>query len=203
VGWSVLAGLEARLVDDVVVSSDDQEILEEAIRCGARPLPRPAELATDEASTDAVLVHAMSVMGWHHDLVVLLQPTVPVRAPGLVDGCIRRIVETGGDSLLTAYRLHFVWRRDYRTRHNGEPASEAAPWIQANCRGLRIPRQQFAESDYRFHEDGSVYVTRARLLAEQRVRLGGKVEIYEAERSVDIDTEADLCVASSLLTSVA
>ena len=199
VGWSVLAGLEAELVDEVVVSSEDQEILEEAIRCGAHPLQRPEELATDEATTDAVLWHAMNALGWKHGMVVLLQPTVPARPPGLVDAAIRRLEETGADSLFTGEPLHFVWRRVARSNHAG--ALLPGPLVQTNCRGQRIRRQEFQWADERWREDGSVFVTRAKLLAETRARLGGKIEMLPNTRTVDIDSEAQLQVAESLLTS--
>jgi CMP-N,N'-diacetyllegionaminic acid synthase len=199
VGWSILAGLEADLVDEVVVTSDDHEILEEAVRCGARPLLRPDELATDEASTDSVLVHAMNALGWQHGLVVLLQPTVPVRPPGLVDAAIRRLLDTGADSLFTGEPLHFVWRRVARSNHSGTLVP--GPLVQINCRGQRIRRQDFEWADERWREDGSVFVCRSKLLAETRCRLGGRIEVLQNARTVDIDTEEQLRVASAMLTS--
>lgn len=200
VGWAVLAGLEAEFVNEVVVSSEDGEILREAVRCGARPLERPEDLATDEASTDSVLVHAMNVMGWKHDLVVLLQATVPVRPRGLVDAAIRRLEETGADSLFTGEPLHFVWKRVARSRHSGELV--LGPLRQDNCLGRRIRRQEFTAADERWREDGAVFVTRSKLLAETRARLGGRIEVLPNARTVDIDTEDHLRVAEALLTAV-
>lgn len=197
VGWSVLAGLEAEFVDDVVVSSDDQEILAEAIRCGAKPLIRPDELATDEASTDSVLVHAMNVLGWHHDLVVLLQPTTPVRASGLVDRAVQKLLDTGADSLFTGKALHFVWRRVAHSNHAG--ALIPGKIVQTNCHGQRIRRQDFTWADERWLEDGAVFVTRAKLLADTRCRLGGRIEVLENPPTVDVDSEADLRVAAALM----
>lgn len=203
VAWAVAAGREAQLVSDVVVSSDDPEILLEGARAGATPLVRPAELATDTASTDAVLVHAAAAAGWQHDLVVLLQPTVPVRAPGLVDLCIRRLLDARADSAFTGYPLHFVWRRDVpgRWRRNGDPphVTGEPTWVQCNSRGKRIPRQAFVPTDLRWHEDGAIYVTRADLLRRLGARIGGRIEVVPNRRTVDIDGEADLAVAEALL----
>jgi len=199
VGWSVLAGLEATLVDEVVVSSEDQEILEEAVRCGARALPRPGELATDEASTDSVLVHAMNVLGWKHEVVVLLQPSVPIRDPGLVDEAVRRLVDTGADSLFTAEPLHFVWRRVARSNHSG--GLIPGPLVQINCSGRRIRRQEFSWADERYREDGSVFVCRAKLLADTQARLGGRIEILPTTRTPDIDSEEHLQIARAIFGS--
>jgi CMP-N,N'-diacetyllegionaminic acid synthase len=197
VGWAVLAGLEAELVTDVVVSSEDREILAEAVRCGAQPLIRPEELATDEASTDSVLVHAMNVMGWQHDLVVLLQPTVPVRPLGLVDRAVQRLMDTGADSLFTGKALHFVWRRIARSNHSGQLIP--GKLVQTNCRGQRIRRQEFAWADERWLEDGAVFVCRSKLLADTRCRVGGVIEVLENPPTVDIDDESDLRVAAALM----
>lgn len=198
VGWAVKAGLEAKLVSEVFVSSEDDDILAEGVWHGATALKRPAELATDTASTDAVLYHAATELGWRFDLMVLLQPTVPYRRAGLVDDCVERLVETGADSLFTGHLEHFIWRRAVRTRHDGTKVP--GPLVQINCRGQRLLRQEFQPEDYRWTEDGAVFLVRASVLAETRSRLGGQIEVYENGRTVDIDTEADFAVAASLLT---
>ena len=195
VGWAVHAGLEAATVTDVVVSSDDPEILEEGRRQGALPLLRPSALATDSASTDAVLLHALGALGWRHEIVVLLQPTVPARRPGLVDECVQRLIATGSDSLLTGRRLGFVWRRHGLAIRR----PRAGRWEQTNCRE-RARRQDFRIEDRRFEEDGAVFVSRSSLLADTGCRLGGKVELFENRRTVDVDDFDDLEFAEYLLT---
>lgn len=193
--WSVEAGLAARLVDRVVVSSDSAEILATAATFGAKTLMRPAFLATDTAATDAVLAHALRAESERPDLVVLLQPTVPVRAPGLVDACIRRLLEAGADSLLTAYPLHFVW---WRENTDASRAADGDPRWRSQC--PRRPRRQDMEArELMFHEDGSVYVTRADLLERTGRRLGGRIELFETERTVDVDAGEDLALADAML----
>lgn len=201
IAWSIEAALEARLVDAVVVSSDDPEILEVARYCGAKTLERPAELATDEAATDPVLVHVVrdfrTWWWWYQrpELAVLLQPTVPVRRAGLVDDCIRHLVETHADSLLTGYPLHFCWWREdeYSTGAGPDPVR----W-RSQC-PRRPRRQDMTSRELMWHEDGSVYVTRTELLMGTGARLGGRMEVFETEKTVDIDDDRDLAVAEALL----
>lgn len=194
--WSILAAappLDMRMnrpVKDyeqrIVVSTDSEQIAAIARQHGAESLLRPAALATDEAETDPVILHALDHMkaeGWRPDLVVLLQPTVPVRREGLVRACIAQLLETGASSLLTVNRLHFVWAFDNC-------------WHQVGDRERR--RRQDIRRPY-FHEDGSVYVTRTDLLERTGQRLGGAVDVYETERTVDIDTEDDFRMAAVLL----
>jgi CMP-N,N'-diacetyllegionaminic acid synthase len=190
--WSIEAAQPPTCqVDRVVVSSDSQEILDVAARYGAEPLERPAELATDEALTDPVIVHAVEALfveGYLPDLVVLLQPTVPFRAPGLVDACIDRLLASGADSLLTGYPLHFVWRRNDQVW---------LPWQTLTPNRCRRQDQDAAERF--FHEDGAVYVTRTAALMAHRARVCGRVELFETARSIDIDTEEDFRAAEARL----
>jgi CMP-N,N'-diacetyllegionaminic acid synthase len=188
-GWSILAAKAARQVDRVVVSSEAPGILDTAAEYGVEAIARPAELATDTALTDPVIVHAVEALfvgGYLPDLVVLLQPTVPFRAPGLVDACIDRLIASGADSLLTGYPLHFVWRQS----------------LQGEWRTLtpnRCRRQDQHAAERLFHEDGSVYVTRTAALMAHRARVCGRVELFETARSIDIDTEADFRAAEAQL----
>jgi CMP-N,N'-diacetyllegionaminic acid synthase len=69
-----------------VVSSDDPEILDLAKQHGFGVIERPAELASDEASSAAVAMHALEQRG--EDVVLLLQPTSPFRSARTVESAI-------------------------------------------------------------------------------------------------------------------
>jgi N-acylneuraminate cytidylyltransferase len=203
--WSIGAAQDSRSVNRIVVSSDSAEILEDGARFGAERLARPAELATDDAPTDEVLVHALlalGVDGYHPDLVVLLQPTVPVRRAGLIDACIDRLMATGADALLTAYPLHFVWWQEppsyWYDKKVGGSGRPAVPSWRTQC-PRRPPRQHMVARELMWHEDGSVFVCTAEQLRTTGHRIGGRMEVFETERTVDIDTAEDFAVAEALL----
>jgi len=197
IAWAVWAGKRAGLVDDVVISTDSPAMMVEGMKYGALPHRRPYLLATDTASTDAVLFDIMEGCQWAHDVVVLLQPTVPGRRLGLVDECIRRLWETGADCVFTARELHFVWRR--QATHSGNGAGR--DWRQANAQGRRCRHQDFVPCDEMWEEDGAVFACRASLLRrEPHCRIGGRVEIVSNSRVVDIDTQTDLDEAAALLS---
>lgn len=190
----------------VVVSTEDEEIALVAGQWGAEVIMRPTELATDEAATDPVLVHAVGVLkaeGWRPDVVVLLQPTVPVREPGLVARCIEVLRSRWADCVLTVNVAHFVWWREtpaYRY-DNGKPGGSGRPETPAwRSQCPRRPRRQDMEArELMWLEDGSVYVTRTELLEQTGARLGGHQEAVETARTVDIDTEEDFAVAEALM----
>ncbi len=195
--WSIEAARAATLYRPrVIVSSDDEEILDVAIGCGAEVLRRPAHLATDTARTDDVIAHVLNVLevrdGYRPVLVALLQPTSPFRPSGLVDEAITRALSTGCHSLLTAHRLHFVWRK---TGHN-------AAW-ETNCTPLdkRPRRQDMALREREWAENGSLYVFRPECVIEHDSRVWGRIEVLEiAERyGMEIDEEWQLAALEALM----
>ncbi len=105
--WSIDAALDARLVDRVVVSTDDPEIAEVARAGGADvPFLRPAELAGDDVTDLPVFQHALRWLrdaeGYEPELVVHLRPTSPLRPQGLVDDGVRQLL---ADPAATSLRV--------------------------------------------------------------------------------------------------
>jgi N-acylneuraminate cytidylyltransferase len=84
--WTIRAAQESRLLDDFVVSTDSGSIANVAEGFGARVLMRPKRLARDDTPMVPVLEHALRI--YQSDVVVLLQPTSPIRLHGIVDRCI-------------------------------------------------------------------------------------------------------------------
>jgi CMP-N,N'-diacetyllegionaminic acid synthase len=84
INWSIETALTSKYIDDVVVSTDSLEIAEIARLAGANiPFIRPADLATDTATSVDVAIHALSEInsriGTKYDFIVLLEPTSPIR----------------------------------------------------------------------------------------------------------------------------
>lgn len=88
-GWPIKAAKKSKYVDRVVVSTDDQKIAEVAVSQGAEvPFIRPAELATDQASSASVIEHAVSFLSGKGDTfsyLILLEPTSPLTEAADVD----------------------------------------------------------------------------------------------------------------------
>lgn len=170
--WSVEAALSARSIDRCVVSTEDEEIARVARDAGAEVLQRPADLATDEATTEAVMQHALRVIP--ADTLVLLQPTSPVRDDDLIDRCVRRFLDEGADSLATGFVCKYV---EY---------------------GKNQLRRQEIEGF--FYDDGNLYISRADLVRGGD-RYGARMlrESIGREQNIDIDDEFDLWMAEKIL----
>ena len=102
ISYSIITSLKSKYIDDTVVSTDSMEIADVAKKCGAEvPFMRPEKLASDEAKTIDVALHAVDVLeaqGRRYDALILLQPTQPLRAVEDVDKAIElffKCVECG------------------------------------------------------------------------------------------------------------
>ncbi len=179
-------------IDRVVVTTDDEEIARRAAEWGAEVVHRPAELASDSASSESALVHALDALrqthGYEPDLVVFLQATSPLRRDGDVSRAIATLDEHAADSLFSASPVHgFVWRR-----HGGR--LEALTYDP----GERPRRQDIGED---LLENGSIYIFKPRVLERHGNRLGGKIAVYLMDPldSFQVDEPGDLELFERLL----
>lgn len=105
VAYSVLAARHAKLVDRVVVSTEDEEIAEIATAWGAEvPFLRPKEFATDTSSLHDAIFYTISRLGRGGRVYVHLYPTSPFRTPAFIDEMLN-ILFSGYSSVSTVKRL--------------------------------------------------------------------------------------------------
>ena len=98
--WTIDAAQRARTLDRVVVSTDDDEI---ASAAGTEVLRRPARLAEDATPMIDVVRHAVDELA--PDVVVLLQPTSPLRRAQHIDVVVDLLLESGADSVVTVVEV--------------------------------------------------------------------------------------------------
>jgi CMP-N-acetylneuraminic acid synthetase len=187
--WTIDAAQGASSVTRVVVSTDDDEIAGVAERAGTEVLRRPAALAGDETPMSDVVRHAVDELG-PLDVLVLLQPTSPLRRGEHVDGAVAVLRESGADGVVSVCEVP----------HNFEPGSlmrldgdRLAPL------GDSPPRRQDKPTLYG-RNGPAVLALRADRIGDDLY--GGDLRAYvmDAESSLDVDTEDDLRVAGLLLS---
>lgn len=101
IGWTIDAAHRSRLLDRVVISTDDEEIAAVAMSLGGDvPFMRPARIAGDDVSGLAPVLHALKKLTGY-DYVVLLQPTSPFRMASDIDNCIERCHAKGAASCVS------------------------------------------------------------------------------------------------------
>ena len=78
IAWSIEAGLKSKYIDKLVVSSDDNKILDIADTYNIQAIKRPKKLSNDTATTFDAIKHTIDKLE-SYDYIVLLQPTSPLR----------------------------------------------------------------------------------------------------------------------------
>jgi N-acylneuraminate cytidylyltransferase len=194
IAYSIEAGLKSKYIDRIIVSTEDEEIAEISKKYGAEVIERPMGLATDTAPTEPVLEHVVKWLKEHAeyepDIVVLLQPTSPLRNSEHIDEALDIFLNGDYDSLLSVcHSSVFVWKM----RENG-----AYPM---NYDFKNRPRRQDKEPEYK--ENGAIYITKYKILMENYNRLGGKIGLYimPEEYSIEIDTEFDFYLCEQIINS--
>lgn len=195
--WPVETALATTEIDRVIVSTDDERIAQAAEGFGASVYRRPAELATDAAlviDTIRNLRDELRDEGNPADIMVLLEATSPLRSPGLVSRCIRRLIDENLDSLATFHDASINPERTWRIESGlPRPFIEGAiPWK---------PRQELTPA---YQLNGAVYVFRPDGLPENGPNLlYGRMgaETIPADEAVDIDDLKDFVIANALLES--
>ncbi|CAO3363703.1 hypothetical protein [Azospirillum palustre] len=192
IAWTIKSAAESTILDRVIVSSNDPEVISIARESGGDvPFRRPERLASDDTPAIEVLRHAVDALDRRYDLVVWLQPTSPLRTAGDVDGAIRACVETGAPACISV-----------------APASQAPYLMMAMDEGTRLQPLLDAKGATRRQDlpdayiiNGAVYVAETDYVLERGSFLTERTIGYvmPRERSIDIDDPLDLRIASFLL----
>lgn len=175
--WVLAAASDSEFLDSCYISTDSHEIAElvNNLNLGIHIIMRPAEYATDEASTELVMMHFKSQVDF--DVLVTIQATSPLLTAHDLDAALEQFQDQELDSMLTAVRTkRFFWNDDF-TPINYDP--------------LERPRRQ----DFRgtLMENGAFYITKREILDRYQCRLGGRIGVYEMDEStaVEIDEPDD------------
>lgn len=195
IGYTIQEGLKSKYITRLVVSTEDTEIAEVAKKCGAEvPFVRPAELATDTASSKACLQHAVSFMedleGEKYDYIIELMVTNPLKIVEDIDTALEKLFETDADSVIGVVQLF-----DHHPLRIKKIVDDR---IVDFC--LPEPneaRRQDLKPDA-YIRNGSIYAMKRDVLMVQDRRYGtenSRPYYFPPERSVNIDSLEDWFVA--------
>lgn len=188
---SIRAALDASLVDIVIVSTEDDEIAAVAASHGATVIKRPAELATHTAQNNGVVRHVLESRGGTDRVIVLLQPTSPLRTAAQVDACVQPLLDKSARSAMTITAVE---------QHPGKAVVIRNGMVEpfTNDADMEARRQTMQEV---YRQNGAVYAVGVDdFLREDRFYLRPcKGVIAPPEDSIDIDSEIDLALAELML----
>lgn len=193
IAFTIEAAKASKHIARVFVSTDDPMIAKVSFEYGAEVIERPRELASDTASSESALLHALDHLeqteAYAPELLVFLQCTSPLTAPEDIDGTVDAMLREQADTAVAVTPFHyFVWKTD---------AQEGATGVNHD-KAFR-PRRQDREPQYL--ETGAVYAMRTAEFRVKKHRFFGKtaMHVMPEHRVHEIDEPVDLRVAEVLL----
>ena len=187
VSHSIKAAQAAKLVCNVLVTSDDDEILSVAARYGAETVRRPEELSQDTSPSEEALIHAIqsSEAARGSDVIVFLQCTSPLTSPVEIDLVVQALLDEQADVAVGVIEVHvFLWE-----------IAEDGAGVSINHNHLE-PRQRRQDRPRQFRETGAVYALDKAGFLENKSRFFGRVVPVPLPDGVnlDLDTTVDWAV---------
>jgi CMP-N,N'-diacetyllegionaminic acid synthase len=184
IAWTVDAALTASSVSHVVLSTDDDEIMNAAAAAGCKiPFRRPAELATDEASSMDVVLHALKELPGY-DFVALLQPTSPLRTGTDIDAAFQLMNARNAPACVSVTEVDQSPYWMYELAEDDRLRSLLPP-LQSVTRRQDLPSVCTL--------NGAIYIAKVEWLLKSRNFLGPETVAYKMpkSRSIDIDNALD------------
>ncbi len=195
--YTIKAALDSKLLTRVILSTDDDEIMKVGRDCGVEvPFKRPPELAGDATPTVDVVIQAVEFMekqGFFPDIIVILEPTSPLRQAEDIDKAIRKHIESDADSVVSVTQTDH-WHPIRAKKIEDDILHD---YCLEEKEGVR--RQDMPPAYFR---NGAFYSVKRDVLINEH-RLYGRTTrpyIMPPERSVDINEEIDFKLAETLLT---
>ena len=194
IAYSIEAAKNSQYIDDVIMSSESQEILSVAKKYGAQtPFVRPKELAEDASRSIDVVIHAIKTLTQSYDAVILLQPTSPLRTSEDIDGAIEMFYNKHATSVIGVCEM------------------EHSP-LWANTLDESMSMEGFLDDKYNnarsqdlpvyYRINGAFYMSKTQSVLENETFFVQKniyAYLMSQEDSVDIDTKLDFIVAQAIL----
>ena len=192
IAWSIDAAVASQYLDRCILSSDDIEIIQIAKEYGCEvPFIRPGKLATDESTSVDVILHVLNEVKENYDIIVLLQPTSPLRSPKDIDACIRKCANNSSSCVSVT-------------------ESEKTPYWMYNidekgCLHSLFPNEQLPqrrqEAPKVYSLNGAVYAFDVAWFLKNKVFVDKTTSAYimPKQRSIDIDTIEDFNFLNFLL----
>lgn len=198
ISYSIEAAQESNLITDLVISSEDNSILDIAKNKGVKYIiKRPAELATDESPTILTVIHTLNYFkdkNIEFDAICLLQPTSPFRTGNFIDKAVEQFKQSKSDALVSVievphnYNPHWVFEEDENKNLK----------ISTGEKQIISRRQELPKA---FIRDGSIYITKTTVLFNMESLFGNSLSYIKSDIKsyINIDTLDDWNEAEEIL----
>lgn len=194
--YTIKAAKESKIFDKIIVSTDDKRIAEISIQYGASiPFLRPAYLATDNAKSINVILHAIKELkkkGEMYDYVMKLQPTSPLRKSTDILNATKLLFEKKGNSIISVSKCenHPLWTNTLKDNLKMDNFLKEE---------IKNKNRQELQTYYRIN--GAIYLSQISTLVKNKdwYKKNSYAYIMKSERSIDIDNYIDFKLAEILI----
>lgn len=191
---AIRVGLKCPLISKTILSTDDLEIARVGGRAGADvPFLRPNRLASDKAQTVDVVIHLLEHLDDKPEIILLLQPTAPLRTPKQVSEALSILINNEkANAIVSVVPLNEPHPIKVKVIERG--------WLKPYLKKAdsQIPRQLLSKV---YKLNGAVYAVRRKALLKEKTLLPNKTLPYimPPETGINIDTPLDLIILKSLV----
>jgi len=192
IAWSIEQAIESKYVDSCIVSTDNKNIKEKAIEYGAKvDSLRPLNLSTDTSTTNEVVDYELKQLNENFDILLLLQPTSPLRTSKNIDEALEMMSIKKSSSVVSVVKTNHPpeWSFKLNTEHKIKDVKKL----------LTLKRRQDSEPSYRLN--GAIYATNISNFKKDNafIRKDTAILVMSENSSIDIDTIDDFKFAESTL----
>lgn len=199
IAYTIEAALASKYIEQVIVTTDSQEIADVAVKYGADvPFMRPADLADDTSSAVDVYLHATEFLkdkGFCVNEFMVLLPTAPLRTGIHIDEAVELFKRCSARTLISVKEAEtpVTW---YLNRDNDNKLTNAGFGV-----GNAVSNRQLNAKYY--VPNGAIYILNYDLLKNERTYYCDNTVAYEmsVEDSVDIDTPYDFKLAEFFMSN--
>lgn len=194
IAWTIEQALASKYLDKVIVSTEDEEIAKISKKYGAEVIERPEKLAKDETPTVDVIFHVLEILkmkNYNSDILVLLQPTSPLRNAEDIDNAIKLFFDSDCESVVSICKVEYPPYWSFKIE-------EIYLKPLFDKRYLRMTRQDLERT---YIPNGAIYISTPQTLYKYKGFYCNYIIPYimPIERSIDIDNEIDFMLAELLV----
>ena len=189
---TINAALKSKLINKIIVSTDDNRIADVAIDNGVEVVKRPSKISGDTASSELALLDTLMQIknrdNYVPKIIVFLQCTSPFTELDDIDGTINSLVSNDADCALAVTKFdHFLWKYDKN--------KDSLIGVNHDEKKLRKRRQELSTQ---YLETGSVYVMKTKEFIKYKKRFFGKIayHVIPKHRVFEIDEPVDLIISN-------
>lgn len=187
IAYAIENAQKTGMIENVLVSTDDEEIADISRMYGAKVIERPEKLGGDSVTLDPVIYHAVNAYETENgavDIVITMQPTSPLMTVQTLKNALNSYLNKEADTMISAAnRPHLAW---------SEVDGKYVPLYKERLNRQYLPKHLM--------ETGAFVISRREYVTEKS-RFGQKVDLYEMpeEEAVDIDDYADWTICEMRL----